>query len=65
MKRLILLISLFVGLISTTVAQSLSITQDKALAIVKKFYIGQDVDYYLCTERSVWKIFVNLYQQYH
>lgn len=59
MKRLILLISLFVGLISTTVAQSLSITQDKALAIVKKFYIGQDVDYYLCTERSVWKIFVD------
>ena len=51
MKRFILLVSLFVGLISTTTAQTLSITQDIALVVVKKFYIGQDVDYYLCTER--------------
>lgn len=59
MKRLVLLISFFVGLISSMAAQSLSISQDKALAIVKKHYVGQDVDYYLCVERSVWKIFVD------
>ncbi|MBE6305031.1 MAG: hypothetical protein E7082_03810 [Bacteroidales bacterium] len=45
---------------SFAIAQEKSITMEQALSIVQSYYEGQDVDYYLLTERTEqWEIFVD------
>lgn len=41
-------------------SQTISLTQEDALSIVKEYYEDQDVDYYLCGNSSTgWRIFVD------
>lgn len=61
MARNFLFLSLLLSFIVNTVsAQTVSLTQNTAFAIVRNYYAGKDVDYYICRDYpNGWQFFVD------